>query len=186
MVDLWQAIVLLAAGTLLALASGYVQRWWSKSDTLEAEERQATRRHQEEEREALRRTEEEKRQATRQYRRERVRAILDFLELAKKYQAREATKHHIEGFYERNVDGVKEKLSLEHFRKSIIGQDATLSGPQFYQLTHAMIMAVASSPTFDMAERVTKVYGSAGEHVGEQWSSIQSLEELLEEYVTKV
>ena len=189
MVDLWQAIVLLAAGWLLALGAGYVQRWWSKSDTLETEERQATRRLQEEEREALRKAEEEERQARREHRRDRIKPILDFLGMAKQYSAHEETIKGYEEAWERNVGGIKDRLSLEALREAM-KRDPRLAGPRFDQLQRAFMVAYATAPTTETRSHVTKVlvhgrHADTGrEEEAKHLAAIGILEQLIEDYVT--
>ena len=191
MVELWQAILLLGAGAVVTLGSGYVQRLWAKSDTREADKRASARRLEGEQREAKRKADEEERQARRQYRRERAKPILDFLEMAKRYNAAEIIKRAIEVAWEQlDVGGIKDKLSLERFRKAL-DESAKSGGPDFYELGRAMAVAVATAPTPEITRQVGEVWlgvgsGETDEDKQKRLAAIASLAQLIEDYVTKV
>jgi hypothetical protein len=205
MVELWQAVLLLGAGTLLALGSGYVQRLWAKSDTLDAdkrafvrlleqEEREAARKKEWEEREATRQKEAEERESTRQWRRERVKPLQDFIEVAKRYMAGESANALLDSAWQKDIGGVKDKLSLEDWRKAVRESPAVV-GPDYFEVMQALVVAIPTAlgkpkMTARLIEAFFAVIGKAnGESkpgLAKQARAIASLERLVQDYVTKV
>jgi len=172
MFEWWQALLLLALGWLLGLGSGCVQRQWGKSDTLEAEERGARRRKEAEEGEA-----------TRQWRRERVKPLQGFIEVAKRHDATTFFEKSLEEAWERNAAGIKDKMSLEDARKAM-AEDARFAGPDFFDLARAFLVALATAPTLEITEQLGQFLARKTDEDG--LAALRSLEQLIEDYVTKV
>lgn len=188
MVELWQAIILLGAGTVLGLGAGYVQRLWAKSDTLEADRRASERRLQEEDREATRRKEAEERAVRREWRRDQIKPVVEFLEATKRYFAGQEMQHTAEAAWEQNAGGIKDKVSLQDLRK-YLAKDDHFAGTDFYDLVKAYLVAISTTP--EMTQQLLGLFigvTSAREpaEVGKQSAAIGALERQLEDYVTKV
>jgi uncharacterized membrane protein len=123
MIDWWQALLLSVAGALvggiITLAVSYATHSWTTDAARKAEERASVRRLEEEDREATRKADEEERQARRQYRRDQMKPVQDFLGVAKRFMASEQAYKMVESAWERNMEGIKEKVPLEDWRKAI-------------------------------------------------------------------
>jgi hypothetical protein len=163
MVDWWQAFLLLAAGALLGLAATYVQRRWSRSDTLEAAQREHRYKVAEERREAVRR-----------HRRERVQAILDFLMLAKQYRAQ------------------KEIEQVAHRDDGWDWQSMGLPALDDEHVTHAGLVAMASAPTQQLYNAVMEAWWAvtdkekSPEALRKAVAAIRLVDNLVERYITEV
>ena len=167
MFEWWQTVALslgtLIVGGVIAVSSAYVQRRWSRSDTLEAAEREHEHKVAEERREAVRR-----------HRRERIEAILDFLTLAKQYLA------------ERDLEKVV------HRKGAWDWQSMGLPALNDVRVTHAAGVAVASAPTRELYRAVMGVWSAVTgeENSREQHrktvAAINLVDELVERYVTEV
>ena len=187
MFEWWQTVALslgtLVVGGAIAVSSAYVQRRWAKSDTLEADSRASLRRLEEEEREAARQKEAEEREATRQWRRERVKPLQDFLEVAKQHDATIFFAKSLEEAWERNAAGIKDKMSLEDARKAM-AEDARFADPDFFDVARAVLVAHVTAPTLQITEQLRQFLARKTDEDG--LAALRSLEQLIEDYVSKV
>jgi len=190
MVELWQAILLLGAGTLLTLGSGYVQRQWVKSDTVEADKRASARSLEEDEREARHRVEEEERQERRRSRRERMEPILEFLALTKRHLSGESLVKALDEVYQ-GLPETKKTMTLEEFREDVLRQRPSLRDhPDVTQLFLSFGVALSTTPTVEITEAISRVFEAARtQALGTEGGASQAIvvaEEAVERYVIEV
>ena len=170
MVDLWDALALVAAGGVLSLVTGIVIQILSTRANRESEERQAQRR-----------VEEEQRQVIRQRRRERMQPVVDFLELSKRRFASRTVGGLVAKAVEKFPPQKEEVEQLKH--------RATGDEPDYYELLRLYAVAAASSLSIpallNELEKISHAQGDdADPETAGQWGlHIASAEALIEQYV---
>lgn len=177
MVDVWQAVLLLLAGAVIGLGSSFVQRLWTKSDILEAEERQEERRIREEEREKIR-----------QRREKTMKPLLDFLDVAKRYVASEGLKATYKRTYQDNLGNVQDKMTEEQWLDEM---NKKYPGPTMSDVVLAFSAAGATASTQDILKALQSAMMSLGPEQLAQgksnaYSAISAVERAIEQYVVVV
>jgi len=177
MVDLWQALILLLAGTGIGLGSGWVQRLWTKSDMEEAEERQAEQRNREEQREAIRKI----RQKT-------MKPVLDFIQVAKRYAASEGIKETYKRTYQDNLGGVQGKMTEEQWLGTM---NKKYPGLTMNDLVLAFSAAIATASTPEVQVALKSAFSTLGpdqlaHHRSDAYSAIAAAEHVIEQYLVVV
>ena len=107
----------------------------------------------------------------------------DFIEVAKRHGATSFFKEAYEDAWEQNVAGIKDKVPLEALRKAM-GNDARFAGPDFYDLTRAFLVTLVTTPTLQITEQLGQFWARKTDDDGR--AALRSLEQLIEDYVTKV
>lgn len=174
---MWQAIVLMAAGTVLGLGAGYVQRWWAKSDTVEADKRAS-----------VRLLEQEERQEKRKLRRESVQPVRDFLVVARRYSAAVGQEQAVGRMYE-EVGEIKETMKPEEFQEGLSLQSRSL--PNMHEFGHSFLEALPATPTIEITTSLNQVWeaivqASDSKGLARAAMAMKELQDLLDDYVTKV
>jgi hypothetical protein len=170
MVELWQAILLMAAGTVLGLGAGYVQRWWFRSDALQSERREAIRQH----------------------RRERIQPVRDFLVLARQFAAVRLESWSTDWVYSLLPEEFKEETTLESFRQlRFTGSESLGTRPSFDQLGRSYLAACAAVPAVGALDAVREAFTATTrvrdrETWAEATQAIVAAEDMVERYVTEV
>lgn len=177
MVDVWQAVLLLLAGSLIGLGVSFVQRLWTKSDILEAEERQAERRKREEERETIR-----------QRREKTMKPVFDFLDVAKRYIASEGLKATHKHTYQENLGGVQAMMTEEQWLGEM---NKKYPGPTMSDVVLAFSAAGATASTQEILNALHSAMKSLGPEQLAQgrpdaYSAISAVERVLEQYLVVV
>ena len=183
MVDLWQALVLIATGTLLTLGAGYVQRTWASSDALKGEER-----------ESKRRVAAEERKAKRESRTGRMKPVLDFLDVAKRLPADHQAMFAARAAFESLDPSATGAVTWEEFAAWLRADWRT---PDPSDLARSYQVALASGPTEDFRRDILAVLFEilVGLRTEGEWrlerrqrirGAIRSLEDLVERYITEV
>jgi hypothetical protein len=171
MVELWQAILLLGAGTVLGLGAGYVQRWWSRSDALQSERREAIRQH----------------------RRERIQPVRDFLVLARRFAAVKLESvilpSTVESLYSQLPEEFRQETTLESFRQRLLGSLGT--GPDFPELGRSYLAACAAVPATGPLDALFEAFTATAEvrdraTWAEAIRAIGAMEDAVERYITEV
>jgi hypothetical protein len=188
MFEWWQTVVLslgtLIVGGVIAVSSGYLQHRWATDAARKAEERQAAYRVREEERQYIR-----------QHRRERMKPVLDFLEVVKRYAGEAVVINRLRENYKR-LSGSTGTLPItwEEFEKET---RKDWSVPDFFEVFRRLCVALLVSPTkeveaalFDalVAVLLQEVRGKPAKGFSDQQASdaIRAAEQLVERYLAEV
>ena len=112
-----------------------------------------------EERQAKLRAEDDVRRATREHRGERARALVEFLDIARKYLAQGQITALVDRAYEAFDSAETENYSIDRWREDVRSAtpDAFKDAPALLLVFGAGAKAVASAPTEDIMQAVMEV-----------------------------
>lgn len=145
MVEWWQALLLLAAGSTIGLVTSYAAHRWTTGANRESEERHFKQLAQE-----------ERARATRELRRERLKSISQFVQLARGHVAEFRVAKEVDESYKRAGQDKKRNVTLDEWRQRfgspLHDSDSQVQRAVLMELARAGRMASAGSPTSDLQE----------------------------------
>jgi hypothetical protein len=163
MVEWWQALVLVLAGGLAGLPTAYFVHRWTTRASREAEERQAIR----------------------HLRRERMQPVLDFLNIAKRFAARQTIEEALDEVYEKMSGDVRPARD----RWQEMKEDVFEAYPDVVGVTRAVSVALWSGVSVPgLLHKLVRMYSavhpaSHRKRQPELADAIRSVEELVEQYL---
>ena len=173
MFEWYEAVFLFAAGAVLSLVGSYIQRLWSRKDKVEEDEREAQRRDRE-----------EQQAARRQHRKERVKAYIDYLDLAGKVVGAAVIRKSGQKMYADNMLGVQQNVTEDDWLK---GLNSRYPRPNVYEMTGALFSALSVARTGEMRQALMDVMVPlAQENVDgpAAMSAIAAAEKMVEDFIS--